>query len=51
VSVEHLEGTADLEDEELTYMYRVTFEYLKSRAHDPEKSRSLISATAAELWA
>jgi transcriptional regulator with XRE-family HTH domain len=51
VSVEHLEGTSDLEDEELTYMYRVAFEYLKSHAHDPDRSRSLISATAAELWA
>ena len=51
VSVEHLEGTSDLEDEELTYMYRAAFEYLKSRAHDPDRSRSLISATAAERWA
>ncbi len=51
VSVEHLEGTSDLEDEELTYMYRVAFEYLKGRAHDPEESRSLISVMAAQLWA
>ncbi len=51
VSVEHLEGTSDLEDEELTYMYRAAFEYLKSRAHDPAESRSLISVMAAELWA
>ena len=30
VSVEHLEGTADLEDEELTYIYRAAFEYLRA---------------------
>jgi transcriptional regulator with XRE-family HTH domain len=51
VSVEHLEGTSDLEDEELTFMYRVAFENLRGWAHDPEQSRSLISATAVELWA
>lgn len=50
VSVEHLEGTSDLEDEELTYMYRVAFEYLKGRAYSPDRSRSLIFAAAAELW-
>jgi transcriptional regulator with XRE-family HTH domain len=50
VSVEHLAGTYDLEDEEETYKYRVAFEYLRSRSLDPEQSCSLISATAAELW-
>ena len=51
VSIEHLEGTDDLEDEDQTYMYRVAFEYLKAGAFDPERSRSLISATAADIWA
>jgi hypothetical protein len=51
VSVEHLEGTCDLEDEETTYMYRVAFEYLRERAFGPGASRSLIAATAAEAWA
>jgi transcriptional regulator with XRE-family HTH domain len=51
VSVEHLEGTYDLEDEEQTYKYRVAFEYLMSQALDAAHSRSLISATTAEIWA
>jgi len=51
VSVEHLEGTKDLEDEEQTFMYRVAFEYLMGRSLDPARSRALISATAAEVWA
>jgi transcriptional regulator with XRE-family HTH domain len=51
VSVELLEGTHELEDEEETYQYRVAFEYLMNRALDPAQSRSLISATAAEFWA
>lgn len=50
VSVEHLESTYDLEDEEQTYKYRVAFEYLKGRAYSPDRSRSLIFAAAAELW-
>ena len=29
VSVEHLDGNYDLEDEEQTYRYRVAFEYLE----------------------
>jgi transcriptional regulator with XRE-family HTH domain len=51
VSVEHLEGTYDLEDDDHTYMYRVAFEYLMDGAFGPERSRSLISSTAAEIWA
>lgn len=51
VSVELLEGTHELEDEEETYQYRIAFEYLMNRALDPAQSRSLISATAAEFWA
>ena len=51
VSIEHLEGTDDLEDEDQTYMYRVAFEYLKVGAFDPDRSRALISAAAADIWA
>jgi transcriptional regulator with XRE-family HTH domain len=51
VSIEHLDGTDDLEDEDQTYMYRVAFEYLKGGAFGPEQSRTLISATAADIWA
>jgi transcriptional regulator with XRE-family HTH domain len=51
VSIEHLEGTDDLEDEDQTYMYRVAFEYLLEGSLDPYQSRSLISATAADIWA
>jgi transcriptional regulator with XRE-family HTH domain len=51
VSIEHLEGTYEVEDEDQTYMYRVAFEYLLGGAFDPERSRSLITATAADTWA
>ena len=51
VSVELLEGTHELEDEEETYQYRVAFQYLMNRAFDPAQSRSLILATAAAFWA
>jgi len=51
VSVEHLEGTYDLEDEDQTYLYRVAFEYLLERSLEPDQSRSLIAAAAAEIWA
>ena len=50
VSVEHHEGTYDLEDEEQTFMYRVAFEYLVRRSLDPEQSRSLISAIVRDVW-
>lgn len=51
VSVEHLDGTYDLEDEDETYRYRVAFEYLVRQSLDPAHSRSVISATESELWA
>lgn len=51
VSVEHLEGPCELEDEEQTFMYRVAFEYLSRRAFDPGQSRAIIAAAAAEIWA
>ena len=35
VSVEHLEGSYDLEDEEQTYKYRAAFEYLLGQSLDP----------------
>lgn len=50
VSVEHHEGTYDLEDEEQTFMYWVAFEYLVRRSLDPEQSRSLISAIMRDVW-
>jgi transcriptional regulator with XRE-family HTH domain len=51
VSIEHHEGTYDLEDEEQTFMYRVAFEYLARGSLNPAQSRALISATADALWA
>jgi transcriptional regulator with XRE-family HTH domain len=51
VSVELLEGTHELVDEEETFQYRVAFEYLVNGALDPARSRSLISATVDEFWA
>jgi transcriptional regulator with XRE-family HTH domain len=51
VSVEHLEGSYYLEQEEDTFRYRVAFEYLTRKALDPEQSRALIIATAHEMWA
>jgi transcriptional regulator with XRE-family HTH domain len=50
VSVEHLEGTYDLEDEEQTYKYRVAFEYLMRRSLGSAQSRSLVMTTAQEKW-
>lgn len=50
VSVEHLERTYDVEDEELTYKYRVAFEYLMRRSLGTSQSRELIIATAQEKW-
>jgi transcriptional regulator with XRE-family HTH domain len=51
VSVEHHEGTYDLEDEEQTYKYRVAFRYLLERSLDPDQSCSLISTIASDVWA
>jgi len=51
VSIEHHEGTYDLEGEEETFMYRVAFEYLVRGSLDPAHSRALISATTDEIWA
>jgi len=50
VSVEHLQGSYYLEEEEETYRYRVAFEYLLARSLNLDESRSLISATAREAW-
>jgi len=51
VSIEHLEGTYEVEDEDQTYMYRVAFKYLLERSLDPDQSRLLISATTGDIWA
>ena len=50
VSVEHLTGSYELEDEEQTFRYRVTFEGLLEKSLDPSESRDLIIQTADELW-
>src|SRR6266700_382763 len=50
VSVEHLEGDSDLEDEEQTYRYRVAFEYLVRWSLEPELSRALMAAAARDDW-
>ena len=50
VSVEYLEGTYYLEDEEQTYQYRVVFEHLTSRSTSPAQSRSIIAAVKREAW-
>jgi transcriptional regulator with XRE-family HTH domain len=49
VSVEHLEGTYYLEDEEQTYRYRAAFEYLVRHSLDQDQSRSLITSIARAL--
>ena len=51
VSVEHHEGTYDLEDEEQTFKYRVAFEYLVRGSLDPAQSRAFISVIASDAWA
>jgi transcriptional regulator with XRE-family HTH domain len=45
VSIEHLEGSYYLEDEEQTYQYRMAFEYLLIRSLGSVESRSVIAAT------
>lgn len=50
VSVEHLEGTYYLEDEEQTYQYRVAFEYLLNWSLDPAQSRLAITTVMREAW-
>lgn len=50
VSVEHLEGSYYLEEEEDTFRYKAAFEYLAGKALDQEQSRALIMATAEEAW-
>jgi transcriptional regulator with XRE-family HTH domain len=50
VSIEHLTGSYELEDEEQTFRYRVTFEGLLEKSLDPSESRDLIIQTADELW-
>jgi transcriptional regulator with XRE-family HTH domain len=49
VSVEHLEGSYYLEEEEQTFRYRVAFEYLVRQSLGPDKSRILIASAAQAL--
>jgi transcriptional regulator with XRE-family HTH domain len=51
VSIEHLDGPYDVEEEDQTYMYRVAFEYLLERSLDPDESRSRISTITRDVWA
>lgn len=51
VSVEHLDGSFYIEEEDQTFRYRVAFEYLARKSLDPEQSRALIKSTAHERWA
>jgi transcriptional regulator with XRE-family HTH domain len=50
VSVEQLDISQHPDEEELTNWYRLTFEYLRKQALDPDRSRSLIAETAQRLW-
>jgi transcriptional regulator with XRE-family HTH domain len=50
VSIEHLEGSYNLEDEDQTYRYRMAFEYLVSRSLDPAESRAVILEAADGAW-
>lgn len=49
VSIEHLEGSYNLDDEDQTFQYRRAFEYLLRRSLDPVESRSLMAAIR-EAW-
>lgn len=50
VSIEHLEGSYYMEEDEQTFRYRVAFQYLVSKSLDPGQSRDLIRVTAEEIW-
>jgi transcriptional regulator with XRE-family HTH domain len=50
VSVEHLEGSYYIEDEEQTFRYGIAFQYLAGKSLDPDQSKELIRATAHEMW-
>jgi transcriptional regulator with XRE-family HTH domain len=50
VSVEHLEGSYYLQDEEQTYKYRVAFEYLVNGSLEKAQSRALIKTRARSVW-
>jgi transcriptional regulator with XRE-family HTH domain len=49
VSVEHLDGSYYLEEEEQTFRYRVAFEYLVRQSLGPGESRILIASAAQAL--
>jgi hypothetical protein len=50
VMYENLTGMDDIEDEGDVHQYKVAFESLTSGALDPEKSRTLITAVADQVW-
>lgn len=50
VSVEHLEGSYYLEEEEETYSYLVAFEYVQKRAMDTTLSQEHITEIINRIW-
>jgi transcriptional regulator with XRE-family HTH domain len=50
VTVEHLTDTYYLEDEEQTFQYRVTFEWLADNSLTHDETRALITDTVRETW-
>jgi transcriptional regulator with XRE-family HTH domain len=50
VTVEHLTDTYYLEDEERTFQYRVTFEWLADNSLTHDETRTLIADTVRDRW-
>lgn len=50
VTVEHLTGSYYLQDEEQTFQYRVTFEWLADNSLTDDQTRQLITETARSSW-
>ena len=50
VTVEHLTGSYYLEDEEQTFLYRVSFEWLAENSLTPEQTSDLITEAVRGTW-
>ena len=50
VAVEHLTGSYYLEDEEQTFQYRVSFEWLAENSLTPEQTSDLITEAVRGTW-
>ncbi len=50
VAVEHLTGSYYLEDEQQTFQYRETFEWLAENSFTHDQTRKLITDTVASTW-